>query len=171
MFYFGSEGWEAYAKKINFKEPKEVYDNNAETYRENPAYIEVTEEDIILTEEQNQRLHMIKKFQNLDYNDVRKYVMDGDTALLSNPEVYETVGRIEKERKLFSIIDWDTITREEMLYVADVFDLFDENRYYEAGDVFNYQGELYIVVTSHVPDDGADPSQNSDLYTPVAPSV
>lgn len=109
MFYYKNGKWNAFTKKISFKEKKEVYDNQDEGYLNNPDFTYVEVEDVELTKEQKERLEEVKGAENFSYQEIENYVLNGEVGNLESIIEYN-----KQQKKIENLIDWDNLTEEEI---------------------------------------------------------
>lgn len=106
MFYQRDGLWEVFPRKITYKEKKEMYDLTLEAYENNPNYTFVTVEDVVLSQAETERLHLVKNVESASIEDIRKYVIEGI-------ETEQTKGTIEINKMKKQI--------EEMQDIQDTF--------------------------------------------------
>ena len=109
MFYFTDKGWQAFEKKISYKEIVEVYDTTSDKYQ---GKDDLMVEEIILTEEQQKRFDVVKHVQSAGVGDIRKYVFAGK---VDDPGLKE-----QTRQKLLMLLESGTLTPEEIKDIEDM---------------------------------------------------
>ena len=166
MFYFTPEGWKPFKKSIQYKELVQVYDDSDENYQDKQNLVS---EDITLTEEQLRRLETIKFVSSMGVEDVKKYVFDN---VVEDPDLAEVQAEVKAEearQKIARLVNWDTISTEDMLDLVDDFKPYQAGSFYLVGDIFSLDNQLYKVLQSHTSQEDWKPSSTPALYKPIAP--
>lgn len=109
MFYYKNGKWNAFTKKISFKEKREVYDNQDEGYLNNPDFTYVEVEELELTEEQKERLDEVQGAENFSLYEIENYVLNEEIGNLES-----IIEQNRKQKKIENLIDWDKLTEEEI---------------------------------------------------------
>ena len=166
MFYFTPEGWKSFKKSIQYTELVQTYDDSDENYQDKENLVS---EDITLTEEQLRRLETIKFVSSMGVEDVKKYVFDN---VVEDPDLVEVQAEVKAEetrQKIARLVDWDTISTEDMLDLVDDFKPYHVGSFYLVGDIFSLDNQLYKVLQSHTSQEDWKPNSTPALYKPIAP--
>lgn len=166
MFYFTPEGWKPFKKSIEYTELVQVYDNSDENYQDKQNLVS---EDITLTEEQLRRLETIKFVSSVGVEDVKKYVFEN---VVEDPDLAEVQAEVKAEearQRIARLVNWDTISTEDMLDLVDDFKAYSVGSFYIVGDIFSLDNQLYKVLQPHTSQEDWEPSSTPALYKPIAP--
>lgn len=166
MFYFTPEGWKPFKKSIQYTELVQVYDESDENYQDKQ---DLVSEEIALTEEQLRRLETIKFVSSMGVEDVKKYVFDN---VVEDPDLEEVQAEVKAEetrQKIARLVNWDTLSTEDMLDLVDDFKAYHIGSFYLVGDIFSLDNQLYKVLQSHTSQEDWKPSSTPALYKPIAP--
>lgn len=166
MFYFTPEGWKPFKKVITYTEKITTYDNTDESYLNKESMISA---DIAFGEEELKRLDTIKHIGSMSVKAVYDYVFNNEINDDNLVELKVEVKAEETRQKLTKLIRWDELTTEEMLDLIDDFKDYEVAAYYVAGDIFNYNNQLYKVLQSHRSQEDWKPETSYALYMPIAP--
>ena len=167
MFYYIPEkGWMPHSKKISFKESKTVYSGSADDFS-GPEYSEIVIEEIVLTDEQKKRLDTIRNVENAGIDDVKNYVLNGVVLDDQLTVLKEEIKREQYRKRLINLIDWSSVSKEEVVDLLDDFKAYRPDGFYMAGDVFVHDGKLYKSLINHQATGEITP----DIYELLAPSV
>jgi len=106
MFYQRDGIWGVFPKKITWREKKEIYDIESKIYEDNEDYLDVTVEEITLSNEEIERLDLVKDSKNVSIDDIKNYVFEG----IETENTSESISINKMKKKI-----------EEM---EDTFDIF-----------------------------------------------
>uniref|UniRef100_UPI0037C6D88F carbohydrate-binding protein n=1 Tax=Proteiniclasticum sp. TaxID=2053595 RepID=UPI0037C6D88F len=165
-FYFTSEGWKIFPKKITYTQEVETFDMSDEAYQ---GFSNVRTEDIILTDEQLRRFETIKHIQSMGIEDIKKFVFEEKVEDEDLIELQLEIKAEETRQKLARLIRWDEITTEDMIDLIDDFKEYSVGSFYVAGDIFSYNNQLYQVLQTHTSQEYWQPDQTPALYKAIAP--
>lgn len=166
MFYFTPEGWKTFKKVITYTEKVTTYDETDDPYLEKTSMMSA---DLSFTDEQLKRLDVIKHIGSMSLEAVKEYVFNNEVNDENLVELKVEVKAEETRQKLTKLIRWDELTTEEMLDLIDDFKDYEVGAYYVAGDIFNYNNQLYKVLQSHRSQEDWNPDTSYALYMPIAP--
>lgn len=117
MFYFTDKGWQVFEKKIRYKEIIEIYDESSEKY-EGKEDLQV--ENILLTEEQQKRLDVVKHVQSAGVDDIKEYVFEGKISDTRLVEMQSAIRKEQTRQKLMMLLESGTLTPEEIKDLEDM---------------------------------------------------
>ena len=107
------------------------------------------------------------KFQNESIESLNEKVKEIDS-------IYDEVSRVRDEIKsvhnevtnLSKVVFAKDLTAEEKEELISQYPVYEAGASYRAGDVINYNGELYRVIQEHTSQDDWKPDSTPSLYTP-----
>lgn len=158
MFYF-ENGWKPYEKKVTYTQTVTEYDNDVTRFPE-----EVTIEDNILTDEELERLEVVKH-STASLDDVIAYVKTG----IAQGQVIEA-NRAEQTRKaILASLDTANVA-PEILIQSGLSRKWEPGSFMSAGELIEHNESLYTVLQSHQSQEDWTPDVSPSLFAPLLTS-
>ncbi len=158
MFYF-ENGWKPYEKKVTYTQTVTEYDNDVTRFPE-----EVTIEDNILTDEELERLEVVKH-STASLDDVIAYVKTG----IAQGQVIEA-NRAEQTRKaILASLDTANVA-PEILIQSGLSRKWELDSFMSAGELVEHNESLYTVLQSHQSQEDWTPDVSPSLFAPLLTS-
>ena len=107
------------------------------------------------------------KFQNESIESLNEKVKEIDVIYDEVSQVRDEIKSVHNEvTNLSKVVFAKDLTDEEKEELISQYPVYEVGASYRAGDVINYNGELYRVVQEHTSQDDWKPDSTPSLYTP-----
>lgn len=166
MFYVRDGKWGIFSKKISYKSKNTAYDNDEETYLNNPEYTDVVVSNISLTPEQLERLDLIRNANNVSMGAIEEYVLHGDASYEGSNEVDRVVKENMTKKKLESLIDWSNLGEKDIEELLKDYERWEPKQTYVNGKILRFGNQLYTVIAPNyvISQEGHEPDKVLALY-------
>ena len=163
MFYLENEKWIPRKKKIT--ETIQIV-----TYADNTDGLPGVVEDVVLTDEQKERLAVIESVNRVNAKEVEAFVMDGTATEYAKAEI-EKYNFEKAAEELISTLPTESIEENNDLILKIVKEWDGNGKFYKAGKPLKYNGVLYTVLPpGHTSQPDWSPDKAVSLFAKVLTS-
>ncbi|KAF5037174.1 hypothetical protein DSECCO2_567370 [anaerobic digester metagenome] len=162
LFYLENEKWVPRKKKIT--ETIQII-----TYTDNADGLPGVVEDVVLTDEQKERLAVIQSVNRVNAKEVEAYVMDGISTDYAKAEI-EKYNLEKATDELIATLPTDSIEKNNGLILKIVKEWDGAGKFYKAGKPLKYNDVLYTVLQAHTSQPDWSPDKAVSLFSKVLTS-